>query len=121
MKIVIAGSRNFDDYKFLEEQCNKIIFEELNLDAEEVIIISGTAKGADSLGEYYAKEYGMNCHRFPAEWKIYGRRAGIIRNLLMLEKANYVILFNMGTKGTAHMLQESIKRKVPYKHFLINE
>ena len=121
MKIVIAGSHSFTNYEFLEENCNSIIFDELGLEPEDVTIISGTAKGADTLGEHYAKEYGMKLHKFPAFWRLHGKSAGMLRNTVMANEADYIILFDMGTPGTTHMLQQAIKKNVPHRHFLIHE
>jgi hypothetical protein len=50
---------------------------------EKVVIISGGAKGADSLGERYAQERGLEVKVFRADWDKYGKRAGILRNTKM--------------------------------------
>ena len=47
MKVVIAGSRGFNDYNYMKNQLNTY-----NI----TYIITGGAKGADSLAEKYAKE-----------------------------------------------------------------
>jgi len=121
MKIVIAGSREFTDYNLLEEKCNEILFEELDLELEGITIISGTAKGADKLGENYAKEYGIKLLRFPALWDRHGKAAGLIRNAAMAKEADYVILFDLGTRGTADMLKQALKHNLPHKHFKLYE
>ncbi len=50
MKIIIAGGRDFIDYKLLKKYCSWVMFQ-----IEDIEIVSGTAKGADKLGEDYAK------------------------------------------------------------------
>ena len=47
MKVVIAGSRGFNNYNYMKSQLNNY-----NI----TYIISGDAKGADTLAEKYAKE-----------------------------------------------------------------
>ena len=76
MKLAIVGSRTFNDYDTL---CD---FIEENYDVSEIdTIISGGARGADTLGEKFANDYAKELIVFPAEWKKYGKRAGFIRNV----------------------------------------
>lgn len=73
-----------------------------------VTFISGKAKGADSLGEKYAKEWGAKVLEFPADWDKYGKRAGPIRNQQMLDegKPDLVVAFpTKNSKGTYHMIR----------------
>ena len=56
-KIVIAGGRDFTDYPLLKEQCDSYI-QKITQEGEQIVIISGTARGADTLGEQYAIEKG---------------------------------------------------------------
>ena len=104
-RIVVCGGSKFNDYPLLESSLNKI-FKEYSNDTIE--IVSGHAKGADSLGEKYADEHNLKCTVFEADWKQYGRAAGLIRNSKMLEYAKQenpmVIAFwdgeSRGTKDT---------------------
>lgn len=101
MKIIIAGSREFNDYDLL---CRTIDFYTQN--QKDVEIVSGTARGADLLGERYAEEYGFKVRRFPADWAQYRRAAGVIRNLEMAEYADALIAFwDAKSKGTGHMIR----------------
>lgn len=107
-KIVIAGSRKFNDYDFLKKKVNKFL--ENKKDSHKIIIISGHAKGTDELGERYAKEKGYNTKIYPAEWKKYGRAAGPIRNKIMINKANALIAFwdgkSRGTSSSINLAKE---------------
>ena len=76
MKIIIAGSRDFNDYNKLKKSCNHLLS---NNEDTEIEIISGTAQGADTLGEQYASEKGYKVTQFPAEWDKYGKGAGFRR------------------------------------------
>lgn len=84
LRIIIAGSREFDNYNLLESTISNFIKENTN----NVEIVSGTARGADQLGEQFAIEYGYQIKRFPANWKLYGKSAGPIRNREMAEYAS---------------------------------
>lgn len=104
MKVIIAGSRTFFDYKML---CEYADFKLSNI-SDDIEIVSGGAAGADRLGEKYAKDHGYSLHVFPADWDRYGRQAGYIRNVQMAEYADALIAFWDGrSKGTKHMIEEA--------------
>lgn len=105
LRVIIAGSREFDNYNLLESTISNFIKENTN----NVEIISGTARGADQLGERFANEYGYQIKRFPADWNLYGKSAGPIRNKSMAEYAaqEQGVLFafwNGKSKGTKSMI-----------------
>jgi hypothetical protein len=102
MKLIIAGSRSFNDYNLLKE---KIIALLANTDYNNVTIISGKAKGADSLGEKFAIEHGIKVESKPALWDTYGKSAGYIRNEEMAKCATHCVVFWDGSsKGSMHMI-----------------
>ncbi|MCK9470369.1 MAG: DUF2493 domain-containing protein [Bacilli bacterium] len=103
MKVIIAGTRTFNDYKLLEETLDDIIREEHILD--DITIISGTANGADKLGEIYAHNKGYKVLQFRPDWDKYGKSAGYIRNTEMAEAGDILVAFWDGkSKGTEHMI-----------------
>jgi len=103
MKIIVAGSRTFNDYQLLEETLDDII---QSRGITQPIIISGTASGADSLGERYAEKRGYQIMRFKPDWQQYGKSAGYIRNKEMADAADLLIAFWDGqSKGTEMMIQ----------------
>jgi hypothetical protein len=78
----------------------------MNLDIDEVEIVSGNAKGADRMGEYYASQRGYKKVLFPAKWDEYGKSAGFIRNKQMAEYADALIAFFDGeSRGTKSMIE----------------
>lgn len=119
MRIIIAGSREFRDYSFLESSVLKIVNElkELGycISRDSVEIISGTAYGADRLGEVFAFNYGLKVKRFPANWEMFGKRAGYLRNSEMSKYAKQdneigvLIAFWNGSRGTKHMIDLATK------------
>jgi hypothetical protein len=67
--------------------------------------LNGGAKGADSYGEYYAKERGIPVTIFLPDWNTYGKKAGYIRNKLIVESSDLVIAFwDRVSKGTKHSI-----------------
>ena len=103
-RIIIAGGRDFDDYGLLQSKCLPII-ERLMAD-HKVIIMSGHAKGADLLGERFAKEHGLKLEVYPADWKAHYRSAGFRRNDQMGDIANGLIAFWDGeSHATKHKIE----------------
>jgi hypothetical protein len=106
LRLIIAGSRNFEDYDLLESSLDGFIERNSIGDPDPgVIIISGLAKGADLLGVQYANQKGYKVEEFPANWKL-GRSAGPKRNLEMAKSANACIVFWDGvSRGTSNMIE----------------
>ena len=102
-KVIIAGSRGFSNYKLLKETCDKYLREKKK--THNVVVISGHARGADSLGEKYASDEDLDLEIYPADWKKYGKSAGFMRNEQMADIADAVIAFwNGESHGTKHMI-----------------
>jgi hypothetical protein len=104
-KIIIAGSRDFHDYELLKTETNKLIDEYKNTlnssDNNSISIISGHARGADKLGEQYAREHNHFCYIMPPDWYMHGKRAGYLRNASMAKEADALIAFWDGqSRGT---------------------
>lgn len=78
---MIAGSRSFNDYDTLCYICDRSLANQK--DFGNIIIVSGGARGADSLAERYAHEHGCKLKVFPAKWHLYGKGAGYRRNTEM--------------------------------------
>ncbi|KPE49753.1 DUF2493 domain-containing protein [Chryseobacterium indologenes] len=107
MKVIIAGTRKFENYSLLKERCDYIL-----RNCSDVEIVSGGAKGADLIGEKYANEKGFKLTRFPANWKL-GPKAGPIRNHHMAEYADALIAFwDKKSKGTLNMIEAAKKHKL---------
>lgn len=106
MKVIIAGGRDFGDYRFLKESVIG-----LNINISE--IVSGNAKGADALGEQFAFENNIPVKSFPANWGKHGRSAGPIRNKEMADYADILVAFWDGkSKGTKSMIELANKKEL---------
>ena len=106
MKWIIAGGRDFDDYETLKRVASKAI-------RRGDTIISGGAKGADSLGERFAEANKLDLERYPAEWEKYGKAAGYRRNHRMSLVAEGLIAFWDGrSSGTKHMIEQAHKARL---------
>lgn len=102
-RVIIAGSRNFHDDQLMWAMMDKFLSEKKL--THEIIVLSGCASGADSLGEYYATSRHYKIKRYPAKWDKLGRFAGVMRNREMAENADALVAFWDGeSRGTEHMI-----------------
>ncbi|MCP6682939.1 DUF2493 domain-containing protein [Bacillus nakamurai] len=102
IKVVVAGGRDFNDYDLLRCKLDSALRNRQN---EKIVIVSGKARGADSLGERYARERGYEISEHPADWDKFGKAAGYIRNKEMAEEADALMAFWDGkSRGTKHMI-----------------
>lgn len=111
MSVLICGSRRFSDPFTVSLAIDKRV-QEL---PDECIVIVGGAKGVDQIAEKAALRHGHSVSRHEADWETYGKRAGIIRNLQMLDaKPSLVIAFWDGaSRGTKHTITEARRRGIP--------
>ena len=113
-RVVIAGCRyynNYDEAKVYIDLCLSDIRKKY-----EIVILSGCAKGADAIGERYAKENGFKIEKHPAAWNIYGKSAGPRRNKQMAEACDFVICFWDGqSRGTESMIEFAKQYNKPFR------
>lgn len=119
MELIIAGGRNFENYPLLNDETFTFI-DELYAESDKAIqingIISGTAKGADTLGEQFAEEHHLGLRRMPANWSKHGRSAGFKRNQEMANIGHALIAFWDGkSRGTKHMIDIAERMNLPTK------
>lgn len=120
IKLIVAGGRNFNDYQTVKTE----ILKEYGHCLDDLEIVSGGAKGADSLGEKFADEFGKKKHMFKADWSNldapkaviktnkygakYNAMAGFIRNGDMADFATDLIAFWDGeSSGTKNMIAQA--------------
>jgi len=114
LKIVVAGCRYYNDY---HESANKLddIITAIPKD-EKITFISGKCRGADRIGEEYARKNGYEIEYFSADWKRYGRAAGPIRNKEMVKSADLIVCFwdeeSRGTKSLIEICRKLNKKTV---------
>lgn len=100
-RVIIAGGRDFADYGLLSRTMDNL----LSSVYDDVIVVCGKARGADTLGEQYAKERGYLVDYYPADWERYGKSAGFIRNEQMAQRADALVAFwDCKSRGTKNMI-----------------
>ena len=97
MKILIAGSRNIDTFDLSPY-----------IPKETTLIISGGAKGIDTIAEKYADEHKISKLILLPQYNLYGKSAPIKRNEMMVDIADTVIIvWDGNSRGTKSTLQYS--------------
>jgi len=109
IKLAIVGYREFKDYKKFSKHIDEYIKEIGN----PVLIISGGAKGVDTMAEKYAKEHNIPTQIFYPDWEKYGKGAGIIRNTDIIINSTHVLAFpnvrSIGTLDKAKIYNKVLK------------
>lgn len=119
LRLIVAGTRTF-----LEQQLFYSTLDTLLSDYPEykykIVIVSGCAKGADSMAIAYAKDHDYEIKKFPAEWDKLGKSAGVRRNIQMAQYASdikhtglLVAFWDGKSPGTKHMIDTAIRYKIP--------
>lgn len=114
MKLVIAGSRNCTDYREVAKAVADFIEATGNVITE---VVSGCARGADKLGEIWARKHGIPIKHFHANWDAYGKRAGHLRNAEMAEYGDALVALWNGDKegsGTWNMIEQMTRQGTKY-------
>ena len=113
-RVIIAGGRDFDDYEYMSTKLNELFKDPNTFNNKTIKVISGMAKGADFLAIRYADENKLTKILFPANWKVYHRIAGFLRNNDMLSIATHLIAFWDGkSSGTKHMIGIAQMKGIP--------
>ena len=100
MKILIAGSRNIDTFDLSPY-----------IPKETTLIISGGAKGIDTIAEKYADKHKISKLILLPQYNLYGKSAPIKRNEMMVNIADTVIIvWDGNSRGTKSTLQYSKKK-----------
>jgi hypothetical protein len=116
VKTIIAGSRDIVSYGEVEAAVKASGFTVTQ-------VVSGSARGADQLGERYASENRLPIKQFIPDWDRIGKSAGYRRNEDMARYAEAaIILWDGASKGTKHMIDFATKQGLKvYVHHVRND
>lgn len=107
MRIAIIGSRNLGNINLAQELDKRITFKDGD------IIISGGARGIDSLAAKYAAEHGLGLIEHLPDYQNNGRCATFIRNRKIVDSADFVIAFWDGaSRGTKYTIDYARRKGV---------
>jgi len=117
LKVIVCGGRDYKNKALVFFTLDKI--KALN---PEIKIVQGGATGADELAGHWATENKVPQLIYPANWKLYGNRAGPIRNSQMIDEEcpDLVVCFRGGV-GTANMKQTAIQKGIEVREIRDND
>lgn len=117
-RIIIAGSRTVPEKD--EKLFSRIERLLATISYSDIEIVSGTCKGADILGENFAKLNGLPIKQFPADWS-QGKKAGYLRNKQMAEYSTHLIaIWDGQSKGTKNMIDLANEHGLKVRIIIIN-
>lgn len=110
LTIAIVGSRDYPNMALVRDFVRQL--------PQGVDIISGGARGVDSVAAHAARHYGHPVTEFMADWNRYGKAAGFIRNQEIVDSAEFLVAFWDGkSRGTEHTIALAKKHHVPHSIF----
>lgn len=112
-RVIVAGSRTCRDYPLLKDKLDHLLGN-LVQQGKTIEIVSGGAKGVDTLGERYAVDHRFTLRRMPAEWERFDKAAGGIRNQRMSWYGTHLAAMWDGmSRGTRSMIQMAKQDGLP--------
>lgn len=113
--VVVTGDRNWSDREAVRREFSKL--------PPNTVIIHGNCRGLDTIAGEVALEFGFSVDPHPANWDLYGKSAGPIRNQEMLDlKPKKVLAFHpclSTSKGTKDCVREAMRRDIPVEVFSV--
>jgi len=114
LRILVCGGRDWDNEDRISRGIQAALIQWTIPSLDYLVIIHGVARGADTLAGQIAKREGIRTEVYKAEWDKYGKKAGYLRNVKMLEEGKpHVVLAAPGGRGTAMMVSLAKRAGVP--------
>ena len=106
-RVAVVGSRNYPNLDKVRA------FVALTL-TPDTIVISGGARGVDSVAAEAARARGLVVEEYLAEWRKYGKSAGFLRNTTIVDKADRVVAFwDAKSRGTLDTINKAKAKGIP--------
>ena len=119
LRVLVCGSRTFSDQHVIGAVLDGVgAFHDW-----KITVIHGAAKGADYLANGWAASNDVPVLPFAAQWNLYGKRAGFLRNTQMLEEGQPDVVWAFvdkplaESKGTKMMVD--IARKAGVQCYVV--
>lgn len=108
MHVLVSGSRSLKDTTELHSTLKETLPR-----CPNVTVIVGGASGVDQAALEYCLSNQVDVDVIPADWETHGKRAGILRNLKMLDMDidEVLVIWDGQSPGAKHTLTESLRRK----------
>jgi hypothetical protein len=124
IRVLVTGSRDVDG------RAEAIVLAALE-DAQDVgfranrpmVVVHGAARGVDTVAGFWAAAVGVEVERYPADWERQGKRAGLLRNVAMVQRgADICLAFpRRASVGTWHCIRYAADQGIPVRVFPLPE
>jgi len=106
MKVAIVGSRKYTNLRKVQTYIANL--------PKDTTVISGGAPGVDRIAEMAARRLGLKVVIYPAQWDVYGKMAGIIRNAQIVTECDRLVAFwDNVSRGTRDSIDKARKAGKP--------
>jgi hypothetical protein len=112
MRVLVCGGRDFTNKQCIFDRLDKV-----HSIVKITLLIEGEARGVDSIARSWAESRNVDLKPVPANWKLYGNRAGPIRNSEMLKEHPDVVIAFPGGIGTKDMVNRARKSNIKVVEF----
>jgi hypothetical protein len=108
--VLVCGSRTLGGIELSAQ-----MFDRMKQLPATSTIMHGDARGVDRLAGHIGEVLCFFVDVYPADWERHGKRAGIVRNLEMLDRRPDLVLafWDGQSKGTKHTIDEAERRGIP--------
>ena len=113
VKVGIVGSRSITSSEYVFSVLD--FYLSRLLEENEVVIVSGSAIGIDSLGAQWAELRKLKTEIYLPDYKQYGKSATFLRNQQIIDNSDYLIAITTGSNGTADSIKRAVKKNIPIK------
>lgn len=114
LRVLVCGSRTWEDIAPIYSYLTGLIGE---YPSQRIRVAHGAAQGADTVGASAAEALGLDVEAYPAQWDLYGKRAGFLRNAQMIDEFQPHLVLALSehpiTKGTQHTVNLAKKAGIP--------
>jgi len=98
VRVAVVGSRDYPDLAQVGRYIRAL--------PRGTVVVSGGARGVDSRAESAARNAGLVTDIYLADWDLHGKKAGYVRNMLLVDACDKLVAFWDGTsRGTKHAIE----------------
>jgi hypothetical protein len=116
MRLAVVGSRDYDTYWVVRHEVQQVA---ARVGWHDLTLVSGGARGVDTLAERAAHDFGVPIEVYRPDWKRYGSGAGFRRNATIVERADEMLAFYGPTRtaGTTDSVNRALAKGIPVRVF----
>lgn len=121
MRILVTGSRFWDDWPLIRDALIEVWNEFGRPD--DVTVVHGGAMGADTIADVEATLNGWRVEVHPAKWSLFGKKAGILRNVEMVDSGADICLafIKDNSRGATHCASYAESKGTPVRRYRVED